>query len=253
MIYVVGIGPGGYDGLTGEALEALKTCEVISGYKRYVELVKDFFPEKFFMSYPMRSEVARCEEALKVAEMGYSVALISSGDAGVYGMAGIMLEVAKGLADIKIIPGVTAANSAAAVLGAPLMNDYVTISLSDLMTDWEIIEKRLRTACNGDFVICLYNPASHHRPDSFKRACDIMLRYKPPETVCGYVRNINRPGQESKLMTLDEIRDCEEIDMLTTVIIGNSQTYALDGKMITRRGYEKAVRSEEVGGRNEEL
>ncbi|MBQ9419867.1 MAG: precorrin-3B C(17)-methyltransferase, partial [Synergistaceae bacterium] len=124
-----------------------------------------------------------------------------------------------------------------------LMNDYVTISLSDLMTSWRVIDKRLRAACEGEFVICIYNPASRNRPNSFKLACDVLMDYKPLETICGYARNIGRQGQESKIMTLAEIRDCEKIDMLATVIIGNSQTYVRDGKMITARGYGDAVRS----------
>ena len=238
MIYVIGIGPGGVDGLTVEALEALKECEIISGYERYIELVKKFLPEKNFMTYSMRSEVERCRDVLKISQDGKKIALISSGDPGVYGMAGLMLETAKGTDEkIKIIPGVTAANSAAAVLGAPLMNDCVNISLSDLMTSWDIIEKRLKAACEGDFVICIYNPASHHRPENFKRACEILLQHKSPDTPCGYVKNINREGQEFEIMTLEKIKSCKKIDMLSTVIIGNSQTYISDGKLITPRGY----------------
>ena len=239
MIYVIGIGPGNFEGLTVEALNALKECEIISGYERYIELVKKFLPEKIFEVYPMRSEIKRCEDALKLSKEGRKIALISSGDSGVYGMAGLILEISKGTDEnIKIIPGVTAANSAASILGAPLMNDYVNISLSDLLTDWEIIEKRLKAACEGDFVICIYNPASHHRPENFKKACGILLKYKSPETICGYVRNINREGQEFEIMTLKEIKDCKKIDMLCTVIIGNSQSYISDGKMITPRGYK---------------
>lgn len=239
MIYVIGIGPGDIDGLTLEALDALKQCEIISGYKVYVDLVKKFLPEKNFFVYPMKSEVERCLEALEFSRTGKKVALISSGDAGVYGMAGLMLEVAQGSGEeIKNIPGVTAANSASAILGAPLMNDYVSISLSDLMTDWEIIEKRLVAACEGDFVICIYNPASRHRPKNFENACDVLLKYKSPETPCGYVRNIKRSEQSSGIMTLAQIKNFNAIDMLTTVIIGNSQTNILDGKLITSRGYK---------------
>ncbi|MBR1486052.1 MAG: precorrin-3B C(17)-methyltransferase [Synergistaceae bacterium] len=242
MIYVIGIGPGEIDGMTVEALEALKNCDIISGYKVYVDLVKKILPGKFFASYSMRTEVERCEDAWKYSrDLHKNVALISSGDSGVYGMAGLMLEVAKNSNEkIKIIPGVTAANSAAAILGAPLMNDYVTISLSDLMTSWEIITKRLKAACEGDFVICIYNPASHHRPENFKRACEILLEYKSPETPCGYVRNIQRDEQDAKIMTLAEIKNCKIIDMFTTVIIGNSQTYISSDsqKLITPRGYK---------------
>ena len=240
MIYVVGTGSGKIDGMTSEAFEILKSCDVIVGYKKYVDLVKDYFPDKVFITNGMRQELERCEQALKFAkEHNKTVALISSGDAGVYGMAGLMLEVAKGSnEEIKIISGVTAANSAASILGAPLMNDYVVISLSDLMTDWEIIEKRLKAACEGDFVICIYNPASNHRPLNFKKACETLLKYKSPKTICGYVRNIGRDGEEFEIMTLEEIKECKKIDMLCTVIIGNSQSYVYDGKMITARGYD---------------
>ena len=240
MIYIIGIGPGDKDGLTIEALDALKECEIISGYEKYIELVKKFLPEKFFIASPMKSEIERCKHALEFSlKEGKKIALISSGDAGVYGMAGLMLEVAEGTgASIKIIPGVTAANSAASVLGAPLMNDYVNISLSDLLTSREVIEKRLTAACEGDFVICLYNPASRNRRENFKRACEILLRYKSPDTPCGYVRNIKREGQEAEIMTLEEIKDCGKIDMLCTVIIGNSKSCIIDGKFITPRGYK---------------
>lgn len=240
MIYVVGIGSGKIDGMTSEAFEILKNCDVIVGYKKYVDLVKDYFPPKILMTTGMKQEIDRCEWALKFsAEYKKNVALISSGDAGVYGMAGLMLEIAKGSnEEIKIIPGVTAANSAASILGAPLMNDYVVISLSDLLTQWEIIEKRLKAACEGDFVVCIYNPASNHRPDNFKKACDIMLKYKSPETPCGYVRNIGREGEEFEIMTLKKIKSCKKIDMLCTVIIGNSQSYVHEGKLITSRGYD---------------
>ena len=240
MIYVIGIGPGGKNGMTLEALEALEKCEIIAGYEKYIELVKKFLPTKLFYSYHMRDEIKRCREVLEISrETGKSIALISSGDPGVYGMAGLIHETAKDSAEeIFIIPGVTASNSASAILGAPLMNDYVHISLSDLMTPWEVIAKRLRAACEGDFVICIYNPASNHRPENFKNACEILLNYKSPETPCGYVKNINRGGEEYEIMTLEKIKNCEKIDMLTTVIIGNSQTFELKNKLITRRGYE---------------
>ena len=240
MIYVVGIGRGDKGGITLEALEALESCEIISGYEKYVELVRKFLPEKIFHPYHMRDEIKRCQEVLKLSkETGKKIALISSGDSGVYGLAGLMLETAESSGEeIYIVPGVTASNSAAAVLGAPLMNDYASISLSDLMTPWEAIEKRLEAACEGDFVICIYNPASHHRPENFKKACGILLKHKSPETPCGYVRNIGRDEESHEIMTLEEIKCCGKIDMLTTVIIGNSQTYVSDNKLITPRGYK---------------
>ena len=239
VIYVVGIGPGGSETITPQAMNILQSCKVVAGYVKYVDMIRDLVPGKFLYSSPMKMEVERCRDVLKISqEFGYDIALISSGDSGVYGMAGLMLEVASGSGvDVKIIPGITAANSCAAVLGAPLMNDYVTISLSDYLTEWRIIEKRLIFACMGDFVICLYNPASSKRPKNFRRACDIILRYYDGDTPAGFVRNIGRDGETYGVMTLDEIRRCD-IDMLCTVIIGNSQTYILDGKMITPRGYK---------------
>ena len=239
MIYVIGIGPGSEDMITSQALEALKACEIVAGYKNYIDLVKQFLPDKNFLSFPMKSEVLRCQEVLKISrELNKDIALISSGDSGVYGMAGLMLETASGSGiEVKVIPGITAANSCAAILGAPLMNDYANISLSDLLTSWEVITKRLIKACEGDFVICLYNPASRHRPDNFIKACKILLEYKSPDTPAGFVKNINREGEISQVMTLREIQECDLIDMSCTVIIGNSQSYILDGKIITSRGY----------------
>ena len=239
MIYVVGIGPGGLDEITPRAMEAVMSCDAVVGYTKYIDLLKPHLKEKILYTSGMTQEVDRCTMALKLAqEHGKNVAVISSGDAGVYGMAGLMLEVASGSGvDVEIIPGVTAANSAAAILGAPLMNDYVTVSLSDRLTSWGTIEKRLVAACIGDFVVCIYNPASHHRPQHFKRACQILLRHKPPETPSGYVRNIGREGQAHEVLTLKEIMS-RELDMFCTAIIGNSQSCILDGKLITSRGYK---------------
>ena len=239
VIYVVGIGPGGSETITPQAMNILLSCDVIAGYVKYIDMVRDLVPGKILYSSPMKMEVKRCRDVLMFArDFGKNVALVSSGDSGVYGMAGLMLEIASGSGiDVKIIPGITAANSCAAVLGAPLMNDYVTISLSDYLTEWRIIEKRLIFACMGDFVICLYNPASSKRPENFKKACDVILRYYDNDTPAGFVRNIGREGETHEVMTLDEIRK-RDIDMLCTVIIGNSQTYILDGKMITPRGYK---------------
>ena len=239
MIYVIGTGQGEIDGITPKALNALNECEIISGYSRYIDLIREYFPGKIFMSYSMRQEVQRCHDALALSRENKNIALISGGDSGVYGMAGLMLEVASGSCEeIRIIPGITAANSCAAILGAPLMNDYATISLSDLLTDWRIIERRLICACDGDFVICIYNPASNHRPDNFIRACEIMINHgKNKNTPAGYVRNIGRENEFSKVTTLEKIMN-EAIDMLCTVIIGNSKSYISDGKIITPRGYE---------------
>lgn len=237
-IYVVGIGPGAYEKMTIEAADVLKKCDVIIGYTVYIDLVKDHFPEKEFLSTPMRKEVERCVMAFEEANKGKTVAMICSGDAGVYGMAGLIHEVGKEYpkTDIAVIPGVTAAVSGAAVLGAPLIHDFCLISLSDLLTQWEIIENRLHAAGTGDFVCCIYNPSSVKRHDYLRKACDILLQHKSADTVCGIVNNIGRDGETVKVLPLRELRETE-VDMFTTVFIGNSQTKVIDGKMVTPRGY----------------
>ncbi len=237
-LYVVGIGPGAYEKMTIEAVEALKKSDVIIGYTVYVDLVREHFPEKVFLSTPMKKEVDRCVLAFEEAEKGRTVSMICSGDAGVYGMSGLMYEVGVNHPEVEleIIPGVTAATGGAAVLGAPLIHDFCLISLSDLLTPWEKIEARLLGASQADFVICLYNPSSKKRYDYLEKACDLMLRYKALDTVCGIVGNIGREGEEMKVMTLKELRDTK-VDMFTTVFIGNSQTRKINGKMVTPRGY----------------
>ena len=237
-IYVVGIGPGAYEKMTIEAADVLKKCDVIIGYTVYIDLVKDHFPEKEFLSTPMRKEVERCVMAFEEANKGKTVAMICSGDAGVYGMAGLIHEVGKEYpkTDIEVIPGVTAAVSGAAVLGAPLIHDFCLISLSDLLTQWETIENRLHAAGTGDFVCCIYNPSSVKRHDYLRKACDILLQHKSADTVCGIVNNIGRDGETVKVLPLRELRETE-VDMFTTVFIGNSQTKVIDGKMVTPRGY----------------
>lgn len=237
-IYVVGIGPGAYEKMTIEAADVLKKCDVIIGYTVYIDLVKDHFPEKEFLSTPMRKEVERCVMAFEEANKGKTVAMICSGDAGVYGMAGLIHEVGKEYpkTDIEVIPGVTAAVSGAAVLGAPLIHDFCLISLSDLLTPWETIENRLHAAGTGDFVCCIYNPSSVKRHDYLRKACDILLQHKSADTVCGIVNNIGRDGETVKVLPLRELRETE-VDMFTTVFIGNSQTKVIDGKMVTPRGY----------------
>lgn len=237
-IYVIGIGPGAYDMMTGKAIRAMNECDVIVGYTVYIDLVKEYFADKEFLTTPMRKEVDRCVLAFEEAKKGKTVSMICSGDAGVYGMAGLMYEVGVNYPEIEleIIPGVTAALGGAAVLGAPLIHDFCLISLSDLLTPWEKIEARLLAAAQADFGVCLYNPSSHKRHDYLEKACDLMMQYKSPETVCGIVSNIAREGEEYKIMTLKELRDTQ-VDMFTTVFIGNSQTKYLSGKMVTPRGY----------------
>lgn len=238
-IYVVGIGPGEYESMTIKAERILKECDVIVGYTVYVELVEQYFPGKEFLTTPMRREKERCELAFSEAMKGKTVAMICSGDAGVYGMAGLILELGRGYAEVsvEIVPGITAASSGAAVLGAPLMHDFAVISLSDLLTPWEKIEKRLRAAGEADFSICIYNPASKKRADYLRRACDILMEFKSPETICGVVKNIGREGEEKRIMTLRELASYEA-DMFTTVFVGNSQTMEIPGFMVTPRGYQ---------------
>ena len=237
-IYVVGIGPGAYEKMTIEAARSLEKCDVIIGYTVYIDLVKDHFPGKTFLSTPMKKEKERCVLAFEEAAKGQEVAMICSGDAGVYGMAGLMYEVSVNYPDteLEIIPGVTAATGGAAVLGAPLIHDFCLISLSDLLTPWELIERRLEDAAHGDFAVWLYNPSSVERHDYVSKACDIRMKQKSPDTVCGIVSNIGREGEAMKVMSLRELRDTE-VDMFTTVFIGNSSTKEIKGRMVTPRGY----------------
>lgn len=237
-VYVVGIGPGEYEQMTIKAARVLESCDTIVGYTVYVDLVKEHFPKKEFLTTPMTQEVERCELAFQEASKGKTVAMICSGDAGVYGMSGLMLTIGERYPDIpvEIVSGVTAAIGGAAVLGAPLIHDFALISLSDLLTPWEKIEKRLECAAQADFVICLYNPSSRKRHDYLMKACDLILKYQPGSLVCGTVEQIGREGETMKLYTLEELRDAK-VDMFTTVFIGNSQTKVIDGHMVTPRGY----------------
>ena len=240
-VYIVGIGPGGAEFMTAEAVAAMEKADVLCGYTVYIDLVKDLFPEKETYTTPMMQERERCIWALETAKEGKTVAVVCSGDAGVYGMAGLVLQLAEDFpkVEIEVVAGVTAALSGGALLGAPLGHDFCVISLSDLLTPWEVIERRLRCAAEGDFAVCLYNPASKKRADYLQKACDILLAVgKSPETVCGWARNIGRDGQEKKIFSLGELRE-ETLDMFTTVFIGSENTKNLSGWMVTPRGYEK--------------
>ena len=240
-LYVVGLGPGGEQFLTGQAREALEKAQVLCGYTVYVDLVAPLFPEKETYTSPMKKELDRCRWAMETAQNGKDVALVCSGDAGVYGMAGLLLQLSPQYpgVEIQVVAGVTAALSGGAVLGAPLGHDFCVISLSDLLTPWEVIEKRLRCAAWEDFCLCLYNPSSHKRADYLAKACDILLAEgKSPDTVCGWVRNLGREGQSAQVLSLKELRDAK-LDMFTTVFIGSSTTQEISGRMVTPRGYEK--------------
>ncbi len=266
MLTIAGIGPGKREGMTEEVLQALAGCDCIAGYTVYVELVRKIFPDKAYYTTPMTQETARCEWAIAQARAGRDVVVVCGGDSGVYGMAGLILELleeaedcgsaeaaeeerrGRGAAEagegghggvaLRILPGVTAALSGAAVLGAPLAHDFVLISLSDRLTPWAHIEKRLAAAAAGDFVICLYNPASKGRPDHLRRACDVLLQSGgvTADRLCGIVRNIGRDGQERRIMTLGELRDYPA-DMFTTVYIGSSETRKSGAYLVTPRGY----------------
>ena len=238
-LYVIGIGPGGGEQLTPQARAALEDSAVLCGYTAYLELAQEFQKGRELISTPMTQELERCRLALERAAAGQTTALICSGDAGVYGMAGPVLQLAEEFpaVDVEVIPGVTAALAGAAALGAPLMHDFAVISLSDLLTPWPVIERRLDCAGAGDFVLCLYNPMSKKRRDHLRRACDILLTYRDGDTVCGWVKNIGRAGQERRLLSLSQLRE-EQVYMFTTVFIGSRSTQNLSGRMVTPRGYE---------------
>ena len=240
MIYVVGIGPGLIDHMSIKAMQAIRNSDVIVGYQTYVALIRTVISDRQQVyTTPMRGEIDRCQQALEYARAGQTVALISGGDAGVYGMAGLMLEIVIQSAsdiEVEVIPGIPAANAAAASIGAPLMHDYVTISLSDLLTDWELIRKRIHCAGQGDFVVAIYNPKSQSRTRQIIEAQEILLQYKSPDTPVGIVRNAKRSGEEIELTTLADLAD-SEINMSTMVIVGNSKTYLNGRHMITPRGY----------------
>lgn len=246
-IYIVGIGPGAEEMMTAQAYRILKESDTIIGYQVYLALLGEEFAGKEQISTPMRQEVKRCLLCYQKAREGKKVALICSGDAGVYGMASLMYELGKDYEDceLEVVPGITAANSGAAALGAPINHDFCVISLSDLLTPWETIAKRLRAAAAGDFAIVIYNPASKKRGDYLLRACDILLETVEESRCCGYVENIGREETKTVVCSLKELRDCS-VNMFTTVFIGNSESYIEEGKLITKRGYNTDY------GKNEE-
>ena len=243
MIWIVGFGPGDRRHMTIEAQEAMQSADVIVGYSGYNALMKPFFPDKEYVETGMRGEVKRCEEAVSLAESGKNVALICSGDAGVYGMAGLLLEVLERRGktdeiDVEVVAGVTAALAGAALLGAPLGHDLAFISLSDLLTPWELIEKRLLAAGEADFCIALYNPSSRGRKDHLRRAANLLLQVRSGDTPCGIADRIGREGESIRILTLRELPDAET-DMQSVVLIGNSGTRRIGNYLVTERGYLK--------------
>ncbi len=237
-LYVVGLGPGDYDDMTVRADRALRECGSIIGYHVYVDLVKERYPDKKTLTTPMTREADRCRMALERARGGETVALVCSGDSGIYGMAALVYELRgeEKEPEVEVIPGLTAACSGAALLGAPLTHDFAVISLSDRLTAWETIEKRLEAAAAADLSIVLYNPSSRGRPDYLRRACDILLRTLPADRPCGIARSIGREGESRTLLTLGELRDAA-VDMFCTVFIGNASTRIIGGELVTPRGY----------------
>lgn len=237
-LYIVGFGPGDAGNMTELCSRRLHESDVIVGYTGYTKLLRPLFPDKTYYETGMTQETERCRTAIELAESGKTVSIVSGGDSGVYGMASLIFELAQGTPgiEIEIVPGVTAAVSGAALLGAPIGHDFAVISLSDLLTPWETIVKRLRAAAIGDFVICLYNPGSKKRTGHLRAACDILLETMPSDRVCGIVRNIGRDRQSISLMTLGELREVQAY-MTETVFIGNSQTLKIGGRMVTPRGY----------------
>ncbi len=228
--------------MTSRVKEVWAEVDIIAGYKTYVDLIRPYISEQQIVATSMRQEVERCQEVVRLAALGHSVALVSSGDAGIYGMAGILIECLE-QADkldipLEIIPGVTAANAAASLLGAPLMHDFAVISLSDLLTPWEVITRRVKLAAEGDFVLAIYNPKSHGRTTQIEKVRLIMLEHRSPETPVGLVREALRGNESSVQITTLEKFTQYPIDMLTTVIIGNSQTRQIGSYMVTPRGYK---------------
>ena len=235
-LYVVGIGPGGREHMTFKAVDAIKKSQVIVGYTPYIEYLGELTKGKELFSTGMRGELERCKKAIQFVEEGKDTSIVSTGDSGLYGMAGPILELAQDI-EVEVVPGVTAGFSAAAELGAPVMHDYATISLSDLLTPWEVILKRVEMAAEADFVMQIYNPRSKGRKDHLKRVLDIILKHRSPKTPVGLVKNSGRANREITVTSLEEL-DYEKVDMLTVLIIGNSNTYIKDGKIITPRGYK---------------
>lgn len=238
QIYIIGMGPGKYEQMTVEAIRKIEESDVVIGYTVYTDLIKEIWPDKECLSTPMTKEYERCVIAFEEAMKGKTVAFVCSGDAGVYGLTGLMLGISPKYKEVSVstVAGVTAALSGAAIIGAPLIHDFAIISLSDLLTPWEKIEKRLECAAIGDFCICLYNPGSKKRVDYLQKACEILLKHKDKNTPCAIAKNIGREGEEYSIYSLLELKDVK-VGMFETVFIGNSMTKVIEGKLVTPRGY----------------
>lgn len=237
-LYIIGFGCGSYENMTIQAKNSIEKCNIIVGYTVYTDLIKQYFPNKEYLSTGMKMEIDRCKLAIEKTLEGNDVALICSGDSVIYGMASLIYELSENYPpfDINVISGVTSAISGSALIGSPITNDFAVISLSDLLTPKDIISKRLEGASMGDFVICLYNPSSKKRSDYLSWACDIVLKYRKSSTPCGYAQNVGRTGENYRILTLGELK-YTQVDMFTTVFIGNSQTRIINNKLVTPRGY----------------
>ncbi|MCB2289535.1 precorrin-3B C(17)-methyltransferase [Clostridium sp. CS001] len=234
-LYVIGIGPGGLKHMTIRAKEAIEESNIVVGYNKYIDMIKPLLDGKELFSTGMMGEEERCKKALELCGDNI-VSVVSTGDSGIYGMAGLILQLRED-EEVEVIPGVTASSAAASVLGAPLMHDNCNISLSDLMTPYELIKKRVDLAAQGDFIISLYNPKSKGRPNYLRENIDIIRKHRAGTVPIAVVKNALRDGQEVNISTLDTF-DENIVDMMSIVIIGNSQSYIADGKFITPRGYK---------------
>ncbi|BAB60090.1 precorrin-3b c17-methyltransferase [Thermoplasma volcanium GSS1] len=239
-LFVVGIGPGSNDLMTPQASLAIERSEYVIGFSLYVSFIKEKFPNKIYISNGMQGEIERAKKAIELARSGHNVSIISSGDAGIYGIAGAVFEILSTLEDnmpeVSVVPGISALSSCASLLGSPLSNDFMVLSLSDLLTPWEVIRKRAEAAAILDLVTVIYNPRGSRFPNNLEKVMEYFLKYRSGDTPVGIVRNAYRPDQSAKIVQLKDF-SCSEIDMLTTVIIGNSETYVSGRWMATRRGY----------------
>ncbi len=249
MIHVVGTGPGSVANITPEALRCIEESEIVIGYSTYLDLITPYLEGKTVISSKMMQEVQRCNIAFEEAESGATVSMISGGDPGIYAMAGLIYEIAverDSSVDINVVPGIAALNSCAARLGAPLMHDFVAISLSDLLTPWERIEKRLHAAASADFVIAIYNPKSKRRASHIEKARDIIAQYRKGDTPVGIVTAATRENEQIVVTSLDEMLS-EDINMQSCVLVGNETTFTWRGKMITPRGYKDKYQLSDSG------
>lgn len=239
-LFLVGIGPGNMEHMSPRAIAVIEEADIVVGYKTYINLIKQLTSGKEIISTGMRREVDRAKLAVDEALKGKCVAIVSSGDPGIYAMASVVFEYLRESdieIDVEVVPGITAASAAAACLGSPLGHDFAVISLSDLLTPWETIERRLDSAARADFVLVLYNPKSRGRKEQIHRAVEILKKYRDAATPVGIVKNAMREEETTKITTLGDMLNCK-IDMLTTIIVGNSETFVYKGKMATPRGYK---------------